>query len=430
MLIDNSEENRVLLFQNDKCDKYDYLAAVVCGAIGGLVDVFLVGAPGASIAGAWSDMQIDNVVKSFASTCGWNPREEKKDSVASAIGHLEKTFHVNYDQRHTTDVGGNFNMSTKNHHIKSLSHSPDILGLFFSILDQFTSKSSFIADGRIIRIDTDSYELQGGNFIAKVFCGISNWFGHVMSDIAGSSGSRGGEGRGSGLAIPFYNLFQFCTFGNFQVGKARQDLATIAIHAFENGYDFRFGMAMALPVVITDLSIRLIWSVRRYFQFHRPLNECIPTQEHPDLRVMLLFGNGTLCVIDIVDAGVRSGGNFLTFFMRLNLLAWFRLLHLVLKEVCIRVGISDPLQKQIEAFRRINEGLLFYLRELEKIDKEAFQKETEEYNRIMQIFDGAATDEELNAMLLETYESMGWDRPWKGSFDEFMSDKNACLTFE
>ena len=26
--------------------------------------------------------------------------------------------------------------------------------------------------------------------------------------------------------------------------------------------------------------------------------ECIPTNVHPDLRVMLLVGNGTLCVID------------------------------------------------------------------------------------------------------------------------------------
>ena len=26
-------------------------------------------------------------------------------------------------------------MSTKNHHIKSLSHSPDIIGLFFSVLN-------------------------------------------------------------------------------------------------------------------------------------------------------------------------------------------------------------------------------------------------------------------------------------------------------
>lgn len=64
-----------------------------------------------------------------------------KDNIASAIGFLENGgikangerfdgFKVNYDQRHTADVNGEFNMSTKNHHMMSLSHSPDIIGLF------------------------------------------------------------------------------------------------------------------------------------------------------------------------------------------------------------------------------------------------------------------------------------------------------------
>lgn len=33
-LIVNSDENQTLLKINDKCDKYDYLVAVACGAIG------------------------------------------------------------------------------------------------------------------------------------------------------------------------------------------------------------------------------------------------------------------------------------------------------------------------------------------------------------------------------------------------------------
>lgn len=141
----------------------------------------------------------------------------------------------------------------------------------FSILNQFTSTSSFIANGKIITIATDTYELQGGNFIAKLFCGVANWFGHIMSDIAGSSGARGNAGRGAGVVMPFYELFQFCKFGSFKVGNDRQDLATIATRAFQEGYDFRFGMAAAIPVVLTDLSIRLIWALRRHFQYELPV---------------------------------------------------------------------------------------------------------------------------------------------------------------
>lgn len=430
-----------LLLKEDTCDKYDYLAAVLCGVIGGVVDIFLVGAPNDSILGKWTDSQVDNAVKGFAKMLGWNPKDSQKDNIASAIGFLENGgikangerfdgFKVNYDQRHTADVNGEFNMSTKNHHIMSLSHSPDIIGLFFSILNQFTSTSSFISNGKIITIKTDTFELQGGNLVAKLFCGIANWFGHIMSDIAGSSGARGGTGRGSGIVAPFFELFQFCKFGKFRVGNDLQDLATIAVRAFEEGYDFRFSLATAIPVVITDLSIRLIWSLRRYFQFEKPLNECIPSGKHADLRIMLLLGNGTLCVLDGLDAGIRSGGNFLLFFMRLNLVGWFRFITLVLKEVFIRVGISDPLQKTVDAFIRINEALQQYLRELAEIDFELFQKETQEYISLVSDFEKATTVEELNVMLIKCYESSGLKKPWSGDFNEHMANKNARLIFE
>ncbi|MBU3193092.1 hypothetical protein [Clostridium algidicarnis] len=429
-LIACSDENRALIQKNDKCDRYDYLAAVACGAIGGMIDIFLVGAPGDSVLGKWTDAQVDNAVKGFAKLSGWSPRADKADNVASAIGFLEKRFKVNYDHRYSADVGNLFNMSTKNHHMMSLAHSPDVIGLFFSILNQFTSTASFITNGQLITIRSETFELQGGNFISKIFSGVANWFGHVMSDIAGSSGSRANVGRGTGVVMPFYELFGFCKFGKFNVGKDKQDLATIATRAFQEGYDLRFGLAMAIPVVITDLSIRLIWSLRRYFQYGKSLKECIPTQKHADLRVMLLFGNGTLCVMDGIDAGVRSGGNFLAFFMRLNLIAWFRFVTLVLKEICIRVGISSPLQAYLEAYKRINEALLLYLQELEKIDIERFRKETEEYNHTVELFYKISTKEELNVMLLNTFDRMGFNKPWQGNFEEHMSNKNATLTFE
>ena len=145
---------------------------------------------------------------------------------------------------------------------------------------------------------------------------------------------------------------------------------------------------------------------------------------------MLIFGNGTLCVIDGLDAGIRSGGNFLTFFMRLNLIAWFRFVTLVLKEVFIRVGIASPLQKYIEAYKRVNEALLVYLSELEQIDIEAFKRETEEYNNLVKAFEKTDTLEGLNVALLEIFDKNGISKPWQGDFDEHMSDKNATLVFE
>ena len=43
-----NDQNLKSVFYHDKCDKYDYLIAVGCGAVAGLVDVFLVGTPGDS----------------------------------------------------------------------------------------------------------------------------------------------------------------------------------------------------------------------------------------------------------------------------------------------------------------------------------------------------------------------------------------------
>ena len=431
-LIECSEQNRILVFKEDQCDKYDYLTAVGCGAIGGMIDIFLVGAPGNSILGRWTDAQVDNTVKGFAKLMGWTQKSDKGESVASAIGFLEKKFKVNYDHRHSADVDNLFNMSTKNHHMKSLAHSPDIIGLFFSVLNQFTSTATFIADGKIITIPTEEFELRGSDFVSKLFCGVVNWIGHLMSDVAGSSGSRGGQGRGSGIVMPFYELLGLCKFGEFNVGKDKQDLATIATRAFQEGYDFRHSLAMAIPVIITDLSIRLRWSLRRYFQYGIELKDCIPTQKYASLRLMLIIGNGTLCVIDGVDAYIRSGGatNFLNFFMHLNLLAWYRFITLVLKEVFIRLGIVGSVQRYIDSYKRINEALLVYLHELEQIDIEAFKKETEMYNRSIENFNSIDTNEELNDTLLEIFDKLGFDIPWQGDFDKHMSNRNGVLVFK
>lgn len=415
------------VFYEDKCDKYDYLIAVACGAIAGIVDIFLVGKPTDSYLGEWTDEQVDKVVMVFAKTCGWTPGIGKEKSAASAIGFLEKKFPVNYDQRHSGDVGELFTMSAKNHHMKSLAHAPDIIGLFFSILNQFTSTSSFLNNGQLITIQTTTYELQGNNFISKLFCGVANWFGHIMSDIAGSSGA---VGRGSGVVIPFYELFQLCDFGNFQIDQDRNTLAVVATKVFQEGYDARFGLTMSIPVVLCDLSIKLIWAIKHHFYHKRPLYECIPTKRHNDLRIMLILGNGTLCLMDGTDAVIRSDGNWIEFFLRLNIIAWFRFVTLVFREVCIRVRISFTLQKQLDAYIRINEALSAYMSELKKIDIERFKNETQEYTQMLCAIEMANTEEKLSVVLEKECMRLGIKKPYEGDFDDFMKDNSSVLVFK
>ena len=337
------------------CDKYDYYASVFSGLVAGMIDVLFVGAPGQSALGNFTDEQTDNVVKKFASMCGWDPKKEKEDSIASAIGFLEKKFPVNYDMPYANFKEHGFTMAAKNHHIKSLAHCPDPIGLFFSIIDQFAGTATFISNGQIISVRTETQELQGGNFIAKLFCGFANWIGHIMSDAAGSSGGRGNSGRGSGVPIPFFEVFLLFDFGSFQVGKDRQTFAEVMTRVFQDGYDLRFGAAMAIPVVLNELFLRAFWAIKRHFYHELEWKKCIPSLKYKSLNKMLLIGNAGLCLVDTIDAGIRSGGNIVTFILRLNIVAWGRLIYLIFKYLTLSRAKIEYEKKHIENMRIIKE---------------------------------------------------------------------------
>lgn len=316
------------------CDKYDYMIAGTCGLIGGLVDVLFVGVPGKGPLGKWADDQTDKAVQGFAKLNGWKGPGKPGQETASAIGFLEKKFPINYDHSTTHATGGAVkNMSMKNHHVKSLGHSPDLVGLFFSILDQFSNTAHFVDKGKLISVDTKTFELSGSNVVAKVFAGFMNWLGHLFSDMAGSSGGRGkvDAGRGSGIPMPFFSLLQFINVGSF--GQHRQTFSTIAVKVFESGYDMRHGLAMAIPVLITELLTRIMWVIKRRFYHEQDWRDCIPSANNPELRRMLLIGHGTLCLVDTTDAALRSGGNIVAFMLRSNLVAWTRFGTLAIKEV-------------------------------------------------------------------------------------------------
>ena len=413
-------EQKLALIKGRSCDKYDYLISVACGAAAGLIDVFLVDAPGnKSILQSWSDTQIDHLVERFAKLNGWSGK-----GIDSAIQWLEGSLPINYDQRYGADVNGAFAMSTRNHHLKSLAHSPDPIGLFFSILDQFQGKASFIADGQLIRFDTETLELKGNTFHAKLFCGFCNWIGHIMSDIAGSHTTRSGDGRGSGIAIPFYELFLFLDVGDFQIDSERRTLADVMIRTFENGYDVRFGIAASLPVLLTDLFIRAIWAIKQHYYHHEAWKNCIPNDTHADLRCMLIVGNCTLCLFDGAGALIRSGGNPVSFILHLNLIAWFKLVLMIFKEILIRYDFTyEDLKAHIQY---VNQVLDDYLTRLRHIDYVTYKAELDSLHSIQAILeDNHAGTEQIYRYLSDHGVKMQFH-----SFEEFdqkMQDDNFIL---
>ena len=427
-------------FERAKCDKYDYLIAASCGVMAGLVDVFFVGAPGQSVLQGVVDKGADELVKKaaqaffkFDNRAVGKPKNMPQ-TLEQCISYLEQAFPVPYDARYAKDLkvgeGALAGMWAGNHHLLSLAHSPDIIGLIFSIIDQFTNMASFVDNGHVIRVEPVKTSnaipyMQGTDTISRLFCGFINWIGHLLSDLVGSSSTRSPkkDGRGSGIAMPFYEMFLFCDFGNID-GKT---ISEIAVEAFEQGYDARFAASQAIPVVLNSLFIRVLWSLKSHFYGKKEWKQCIPTNKHDDLRVMLLVGEGALCVVDGIDAFVRSGGNPVAFVCRLNLVAWGKLTMMALKELVIRYKYAwDDITAP---YNMIREAVEAYLIELEKIDIEAFRRETENYSVFCKLMVATATEEELNMLLNTSMRKMGFELPWEGDFNEFMGNKDNQLVF-
>lgn len=346
------------------CDKYDFMIAAFCGGAAGLIDVFFVGDPLTSVLGKQVDKVADGLVQKAAQffwkkdqrTTGKS--KNMPQSLEQCISYLEQAFPVNYDARYAKDLvvddGVLSGMKPKNHHLLSLAHSPDPIGLIFSIIDQFMGYATFVDKGKIIHVIPQKTSgaipyMQGTDLISMLFCGFVNWIGHLLSDLVGSSSTRkaGKTGRGAGIPMPFYELFLFCDFGNID-GKT---FAETMVSVFENGYDARFGATMAIPVVMNELMIKVIWMIRQKLIRKKSWKESIPTDKHADLRVMLIVGDATLCLVDGADAAAHGiiEGNVVSFICHLNLVGWTRLVMLVLKELHIRYGhvVSEALDKFI-----------------------------------------------------------------------------------
>ena len=325
------------------CDKYDYMIGAFSGVVAGLIDSFFVGMPENSKLGKWTVDQTDKFVIKIAKTLGYKPKEPGNIKIENAISFLEDRYKVNYDQATGKAASDLLGMTMSNHHIKSLGHAPDLVGLIFSIVDQFNSTSHFLDNGRLITFDTEAYELRGNNFIAKLYAGICNWLGHLISDIAGSSTTRRkfSDNNGTGIPVPLFELFQLISKGKFKVYPSKDksnkysemSFADFSVRMFEEGYDARFGMAQVIPVVINELLIRLLWGMKSYFVDRLYWEECIFARNNPSLRRVLLTGHGVLCLVDGIDAAARSKGQILLFGLHLNFVAWKRLAFAGLMEV-------------------------------------------------------------------------------------------------
>lgn len=369
-------------------DKYDYLFATAAGVIAGFIDAAFVGtiSNNTSLAvipkmvdtqfdkivtwygkqeriGLYQD-QIDNAksdsarenliakceqlkagkkINSNGELINWS----KKDSIKV----LEKNHRVSYDAAMTKSVQG---MSPDNHHLFSIAHEPSLLGLLVGIVDQLTGKTTFIdKSGTFIRESTGNLNNElTGNFLIKISQATENWFGHIMSDISGSSSSKG---RGSGLPVPGWSALQKLQIGNFNNNGTNMNVAGVSEWMFKNGYDVRSFTAQLIPVIIYETLVRCYWFYKQHIYFGKSLKESFPVANNRELSRLLLFSASSFTTVDVTDATIKSTKtgtiNLSVFLMTINvpgiLNLGFRSVQNIKNEIMHKNHVTSIIQNDV-----------------------------------------------------------------------------------
>lgn len=342
-------------------DGIDYAIAVTCGIITGIFDAVIVGEWDFKNAKAVSNQKINERVMDFAKKDpeyadflnGKRTKSKDPDRLDNAIEFLERKYKLPGDGEYKfyKDRG----ITDKTHHLDDFCHHPTLAGLVCCILVQFTGLAKYrSSSGEVISVPIEVN--QYGNLVSqetwgKFFAGIINWFfnvaktianrkGHLMSDMAGSTGSAGRGTEGTGIPGSFLaTAKQLASLPCFKdtnfaenlrkgyqngIGRGKKQLDLGPFNSLFQGasskVDMRTEMAVkhelkrqAVPVIINELLVRGLYFIRRFMiQMQRKntideldWKEVMPFRNRTIVRMMTV-ASGTFTAIDMADAAIRS----------------------------------------------------------------------------------------------------------------------------
>lgn len=236
----NAEYNSI-----HKLDKIDIAICVGAGLLSAAVDVLLVGIT-----------QYGNIGIKEGSLADWIRREFLKKYPIDEMDKLanSKASKVPYDaqdNRNTIiDIDG---LSSKYHRLISLGHDP-LLGFIVGVLDIFKGNMTTIdKTGHIVSQHMDVYEDRMGN---NLFVAIAKQVMHLKSDI----------NTPAGLPAPMMALFNLFQFG--EIGEEKLTIAEIVQSMYGQGYDFIHFCSMSIPVMISEVFVRLGYAIKRIKEGH------------------------------------------------------------------------------------------------------------------------------------------------------------------
>ncbi|WP_255884434.1 MULTISPECIES: M48 family metallopeptidase [unclassified Ruminococcus] len=339
----NSELERY----TNNADRRDYALAVGSGILCGIIDSVFVGEFSLDEANQWGNEKTSAFVMKVAKTQGYNG-----NSPAEAIKYLEDMFPIAADKVTDQFGGGSY------HHLRDFSHHPTPVGLVCSILTQFTGKvygTDFHGMFQAVSLNEDGLSLIGKNFPEKIMFGVINWAFHMVSDIAGSSGSVRKGNLGTGLPGPLASMLKELSFTPLfqKMDKNGHKEVSVYVSKLFNGtllgerdgngklisarkFDLRteLGAAhhvgrQAVPVIINECVIRAFYFIRqltmelcrvspKQFKDLTELhwNTILPFRNRTVER-MVTISSMTFTVADTADAAIHaaieSGGNWVLF---------------------------------------------------------------------------------------------------------------------
>ena len=312
-------------------DKLDYVMAVASGILSGMIDSFFVKEFSFDDGSKWGAETVNNFVIKVAQSQGF-----KGDELMDAVTFLEKKWHLAADKA-TNAFGGGCQ-----HHLRDFSHHGSPVGMFFSLLTQFTGKVyGTTTEGLFLRVDVSNSGLIGEGVPQKVFLGTIQWFFHMVSDVAGSSSSLSMGSAGTGIPGPILSLAKELSALPFF--KHEGDSFSLKISKLFNGtflaerdeagkiinarpFDFRAELGtlqqlgkQSIPVIVNECIVRAFYFIRCLYRELREKKICcfsdfvknvdwdkvLPWKNRTIVR-MLTIATGTFAAVDITDAAIRS----------------------------------------------------------------------------------------------------------------------------
>ena len=278
-LAENAEAIRLLNHDYNqiyKLDKYDYIVAALAGIVSGATDILLNGIPHSELHGGEKSAPLtDFIRKEFEKKF---PPGELENSAISKV-----PYDAQYNRNTTVNVEG---LSAYYHRLLSLGHDP-LLGFVVGVMD--------IMSGRMTTIDKAgklaSQVMEGfsDRKEANIFAALAKQLIHLKSDVTTSMG----------LPAPLMSLFNFLQIGS--IGPEDQTIAEVVQYMYHEGYDFIHFCSLSIPVMITEVIIRLYYTIRRLREGHT-LKESVPITtdriKYPKVATMLFISHSAATAIN------------------------------------------------------------------------------------------------------------------------------------